>query len=170
MIPPARMTEDFLVAAVSLPMWFPPVEINGDLYIDAVYVTDANVEEAIRRGANEIWVIWTVRDAGDWHDGFVSTYFQIIETSANGHFKRIVRRIEENNIAIRNGGAGEFNRHIDLKIFKADVALHYLFNLSQDRLVEAVNNGVRMARQWCIENSIPLKTQAQPMRRKSTPC
>ena len=37
-IQPARMTEDFLVAAVSLPMWFPPVEINGDLYIDAVYV------------------------------------------------------------------------------------------------------------------------------------
>jgi predicted patatin/cPLA2 family phospholipase len=160
-IQPARMTEDFLVAAVSLPMWFPPVEINGDLYIDAVYITDANVEEAIRRGADEIWVIWTVRDKGDWHDGFVSTYFQIIETRANGHFKRVVRRIEENNAAISTGGRGEFGRHIDLKILKADVALHYLFNVSQDRLIEAVNNGVQTARAWCHENGIPLKAAGQ---------
>ena len=134
------MDEDFLVAAVSLPMWFPPVEIGGDLYIDAVFITDANIEEAIRRGADEVWVIWTVRDSGDWHDGFVATYFQIIETSANGHFKRIVRRIEESNAAILGGGTGEFGRHIELKILKADVALHYLINLSQDRLVETVNN------------------------------
>ena len=33
-IPPAQMTEDFLVASVSLPMWFPPVRINGDTYFD----------------------------------------------------------------------------------------------------------------------------------------
>jgi hypothetical protein len=31
-IPPAEMTEDFLIAAASLPMWFPPVRIAGDTY------------------------------------------------------------------------------------------------------------------------------------------
>ena len=65
------MDEDRLVSAVSLPMWFPPVKIDGDDYIDAVYLTDGNLEEAIRRGADEIWAIWTVSRAGQWRDGFV---------------------------------------------------------------------------------------------------
>src|SRR5689334_10229961 len=30
----AQMTEDIQIAAVSLPMWFPPVTINGDTCID----------------------------------------------------------------------------------------------------------------------------------------
>ena len=49
------MDEDRLVSAVSLPMWFPPVKIEDDDYIDAVYLTDGKLEEAIRRGADEIW-------------------------------------------------------------------------------------------------------------------
>ncbi len=53
-LPPAEMDEDHLCACVSLPMWFPPIDLGGDKYIDAVYATDANVEEAIRRGADEI--------------------------------------------------------------------------------------------------------------------
>ncbi len=53
-ITPDRMTEDFLVACVSLPMWFPPVIINGETYIDSVYISDANIQEAIRRGADEL--------------------------------------------------------------------------------------------------------------------
>jgi predicted acylesterase/phospholipase RssA len=158
-LPPVSMTEDLLCAGVSLPMWFPPVEIDGDLYIDAVYITDANLEAAIKCGADEIWVIWTVRDEGDWHDGFTATYFQIIETSANGNFKRILRRIEENNADIAGGGKGEFGRPIEVKILKADVALHYLINFSQDRVVEAVNAGVHHAREWCRENGIPLKAE-----------
>jgi predicted acylesterase/phospholipase RssA len=54
---PDRMTEDYLAACVSLPMWFPPVIIDGDVYIDPVFITDANLEEAIRRGADELWII-----------------------------------------------------------------------------------------------------------------
>ena len=59
-VEPRQMDEDHLCAAVALPMFFPPVVLNGDTYIDAVYVTDGNLEEAIRRGADELWVIWTV--------------------------------------------------------------------------------------------------------------
>src|SRR5438093_1239964 len=39
-----QVDEDFLIACVSLPMWFPPTEIAGGTYIDAVYITDANLE------------------------------------------------------------------------------------------------------------------------------
>jgi predicted acylesterase/phospholipase RssA len=156
-IEPKDMTEDLLVACVSLPMWFPPVRINGETYIDSVYLTDANIEEAIRRGADEIWVIWTVSDKDEWHSGFVATYFQIIETSANGHYKAILNRIAENNEAIANGERGEFGRHIEVKELKADVALHYLINFSQDRMTEAVNLGVQRAHAWCQEHGIPFK-------------
>jgi predicted acylesterase/phospholipase RssA len=153
---PDRMTEDYLAACVSLPMWFPPMHINGETYIDAVYITDANIEEAIRHGADELWVIWTVSERGEWNDGFVANYFQIIETSANGHFKRSLRRIEENNAAIAEGRPGEFGRSIKIKMLKAEVPLHYLVNLSADRLKEAVNRGVEAARRWCVEQGIPL--------------
>lgn len=153
-IEPENMSEDMLAACVSLPMWFPPVRINNQTYIDAVYLTDANIEEAIRRGADEIWVIWTVSEKDEWHSGFVATYFQIIETTAVGHYRAILKRISENNQKIANGEQGEFGRHIEVKELKSDVALHYLIDFSQDRMTEAVNQGVKKGREWCVENNI----------------
>ncbi len=157
---PAQMDADWLCACVSLPMWFPPVERNGQTYIDPVYYTDANLEEAIRRGADELWIPWTVSEQGQWRDGFVANYFQIIETSANGIFKRDLRRIEENNVNIAAGKSGLYGRHIEIKLLKAEVPLHYLINFSQDRLIEAVNLGVKTAREWCQQNGIALKSSA----------
>jgi predicted patatin/cPLA2 family phospholipase len=156
-IEPKDMSEDVLCACVSLPMWFPPVRIKGKTYIDSVYLTDANIEEAIRRGADELWIIWTVSEKDEWHSGFVATYFQIIETTADGHYKAILKRIANNNAAIAAHKQGEFGRHIEIKELKADVALHYLIDFSQDRMTEAVNLGVLLARQWCQANGISLK-------------
>jgi predicted acylesterase/phospholipase RssA len=158
-LPPARMTPEFLVACVSLPMWFPPVRIGGDTYIDPVYVTDGNLEEAIRRGADEVWVIWTVSERGEWNDGFVANYFQIIEAAANGQFRGVTRRVEENNAAIEAGRAGEFGRPIALKVLRAEVPVHYILNASGVRLAEAVNRGVEDARRWCRDRGIPLSVQ-----------
>jgi predicted acylesterase/phospholipase RssA len=151
-----RIDEDRLVSAVSLPMWFPPVVIQGDTYIDAVFICDANVEEAIRRGADEIWAIWTVSTKDEWRPGFVNQYFQIIETTADTNFFGIWRRIQHSNDRIAAGQPGEFGRRIELKLLQAEVPLHYLINLSGDRMTEAVNLGVQMAREWCAQNSVPL--------------
>jgi predicted acylesterase/phospholipase RssA len=153
---PDMMTEDFLVACVSLPMWFPPVMIDDNVYIDPVYITDANIEEAIRRGADELWVIWTVSEKSVWNPGFVANYFQIIETAANGHFRRIEERIRENNAALAEGKPGEFGHPVELKTLRAEVPLHYLLNVSADRVQESVNLGVQLGRKWCIEQGIPL--------------
>ena len=152
---PNQMDEDHLCAAVALPMFFPPVVLNGDTHIDAVYVTDANLEEAIRRGADELWVIWTVSELGEWNDGFVNDYFQIIEAAANGRLRQIEDRIAANNAAIAAGKPGEFGRPIVIKKIQAEVALNYLVDFSSDRVAEAVNAGVQTARQWCKENGIP---------------
>ncbi|MGH3930015.1 MAG: patatin-like phospholipase family protein, partial [Pseudonocardiaceae bacterium] len=156
-LPPVRMSEDLLVACSSLPMWFPPIQIRGDTYIDAVYVTDANLEVALARGADEIWVIWTVSERGVWNPGFVPTYFQIIEATANGHFRRVVARIEENNAAVAAGKRGEFGKHIELKVLRAEVPIHYIVEFSADRLHETVNRGVAAARAWCAEQGIELR-------------
>lgn len=151
---PDQMTEDRLIACISLPMWFPPVTIDGDRHIDAVFVTDANLDEAIRRGADELWVPWTVSQRGVWRDGFVNQYFQIVEAAANGQFRRMLDRIERSNAALRDGEAGRYGRPIDVELLQAEVDLHYLINVSRDQVAEAVNAGVQAARAWCEERGI----------------
>jgi predicted acylesterase/phospholipase RssA len=159
-LPPARMSVDMFAACVSLPMWFPPVRIDGVTYIDPVYVTDANLEQALARGADEIWVVWTVSEAGAWRPGFVAEYFQQIESAANGQFRRVVDRIEASNAALARGENGEFGRHVELRVLRAEVPLHYLINLSGDRLRESVNRGVETARAWCTEHGVALAAPA----------
>jgi predicted acylesterase/phospholipase RssA len=162
-IPNSEMTEDHLIAGVSLPMWFPPVKIGGDTCFDAVYISDANVEEAIRRGADELWAIWTVSTRDEWRDGFVAEYFQIIETVADTNFFTMWNRIGESNKRIAAGQSGEFGRHIELKLLQAEVPVHYLFNFSRDRMAESVNLGVKMAREWCQANNVPLVNPGAPV-------
>ncbi|UYQ65977.1 patatin-like phospholipase family protein [Streptomyces peucetius] len=159
-----RMDEDRFCAGVSLPMWFPPVVIDGQTYIDPVYLTDGNVEEAIRRGCDELWIIWTVSRRHRWRDGFVANYFHIIETAANGQLQHWLRRIEVSNAAIRNGDNGEFGRLIEVRLLSAEVPLNYLINFSRDRFTQAVELGVRRARQWCTAQGIPWQPSAPPDR------
>jgi predicted patatin/cPLA2 family phospholipase len=153
-VTPPEMTEDFLVAAASLPMWFPPVRINGETYIDAVFNTASNLEEAIRRGADELWIIWTTSRRGEWFDGFVGNFFGIFEATTNGNYKQVLARIIRNNDAIARGMHGEFERHITVRELKAEVPIHYLLNFNKDRAAEAVNRGVEAARAWCDTNAV----------------
>ncbi|MFL5914892.1 MAG: patatin-like phospholipase family protein [Gaiellaceae bacterium] len=159
---PARMDADFLVACVSLPMWFPPVRRDGQIYIDSVFNTDANLEEAIRRGADELWVIWTVSERGDWNDGFVNQYFQTIEAAAVGRYKQALQRIADSNVALAAGENSEYGRHIEVKELRDEVPLQYLINFGSDRLHEVVNRGVDAARRWCAANGIAVDTSAAP--------
>jgi predicted acylesterase/phospholipase RssA len=151
-----EMTEDFLIATASLPVWFPPVRIDGDTYIDAVFNTPSNLEEAIRRGADELWVIWTTSARGKWLNGFVGNFFGIFEAATNGGYKRVLARIEDNNAAIERGECSEFGRRITVRELRSEVELHYLFNFSKHRFAEAVNRGVEAARAWCKTNDVSI--------------
>jgi predicted acylesterase/phospholipase RssA len=154
------LSEDLLVACVTLPMWFPPVTINGDRYIDGVYLTDANVLEAVRRGVDELWIIWTVSRKAQWRGSFVHTYFQIIETVANGNLQRDLDRIEASNKAIAEGKSGEFGKSIKVNMLAAEVPLHYLINVSSPDFTAAVEQGIADARAWCRERGITLSSDA----------
>ena len=152
------MNEDFLVASASLSIWFPSVVIAGNTYIDAVFNNASNIEEAIRRGADELWIVWTTSQRGKLMKGLVGGFFGIFEATANGGYKQMLARIVRNNAAIRDGAPGEFGRHITVRELKAEVPLHYLFNFSKKRVRKAVDLGVDAARAWCRENNIPLET------------
>jgi predicted acylesterase/phospholipase RssA len=151
-VTPPEMSEDFLIATASLPVWFPPVRIGGDTYIDAVFNTASNLEEAIRRGADELWVIWTTSSRGQWLDGFVGNFFGIFEAATNGGYGQVLARIENNNAAIAAGALGEFGRRIIVRELRSEVDLHYLFNFRQRRFAQAVDLGVKAARAWCDQN------------------
>ena len=156
-LPPAEMDQERLISAISLPMWFPPVTIDGDTYVDAVFVTDANLVDAVvNHGADELWVVWTVSWRGEWHKGFVAHYFQMIEAMANGKLRADLDRIQANNDAIARGEQGEFGRPIDVRMLRAEVPLHYILNLTRDRFGAAVELGVQAGRRWCAEQGIAL--------------
>jgi predicted patatin/cPLA2 family phospholipase len=152
-----ELTEDHLIAAGSLPVWFPPVVIEGDTYIDAVFNLASNLEEAIRRGSDELWVIWTISERGEWFDGFVGNFFGIFEATTVHAYKAIRERIDRNNTALSAGQPGEFGRVITVRELKAEVPIHYLFNFNQDRVAEAVNRGIEAARAWCDAEGIARK-------------
>jgi predicted acylesterase/phospholipase RssA len=153
-VPAEALDRRRLTACNSLAFWFPPVTIDDRPHLDAVYVTDANIERAIDAGANDIVVIWTISRRGRWRHGFWQQYFQAIEEGANGTFKRISARIEANNAAIEAGRCGQYGRKITLRVLAAEVPLNYIFNFRRDRMAAAVEQGVREARAFCEQERL----------------
>jgi hypothetical protein len=54
------------------------------VWTDAVWIKDANVTEALRRGADEVWLVWCIGNSPYWGDGPLEQYVHMIEMSANG--------------------------------------------------------------------------------------
>jgi predicted acylesterase/phospholipase RssA len=94
-IPHDRIDEDYLVAGISLPMLMPAVRKNGEWYTDAVWIMDANVLEAARRGADEIWLVWCIGNTPEYHDGAFLQYVHMIEMAANGSLFGQLERVQE---------------------------------------------------------------------------
>ena len=69
---------------MSLPLVMPPLRRDEHVWTDAVWVKDANVTEALRRGADEVWLVWCIGNSPYWGDGPLEQYVHMIEMSANG--------------------------------------------------------------------------------------
>ena len=81
----ARDVDEALMAAgMSLPIFLTPLRRDGKIWTDAVWVRDANVAEALRRGADEVWLVWCIGNTGYWGDGPLEQYVHMIEMSAMG--------------------------------------------------------------------------------------
>lgn len=79
-----RVDAELMAAGMSLPLFLTPLRRDGKIWTDAVWIRDANVREALRRGAEEIWLIWCIGNTGYWGDGPLEQYVHMIEMSAMG--------------------------------------------------------------------------------------
>src|SRR6266567_2179070 len=102
-IPHRQIDLDLLVAGISLPIFMPPVRKGNDLYVDSVWIKDANLMEAVRRGAEELWVVWCIGNISAYRNGIFNQYVHMIEISANGALFEEFDQIKEINGRIRNG-------------------------------------------------------------------
>jgi hypothetical protein len=80
----ADVDEDLLVAAISLPVLMPAVLWRGAPHTDAVWIRDSNVPEAVRRGSDEVWMIWCIGNTPQYLNGSFRQYVHMIEMAANG--------------------------------------------------------------------------------------
>jgi len=115
---------DLLVAGISLPIFMPPVEKNGTTYTDSVWIKDANCMEAVRRGADEIWLVWCIGNTPDYLAGPFQQYVHMIEMSAAGGLSEEFDRISDINRRIEAGDSpyGQ-QRPIALHVIKPDYPL-----------------------------------------------
>ncbi|WP_339723294.1 patatin-like phospholipase family protein [uncultured Paraglaciecola sp.] len=97
------ISEDLLIAGLSLPGVLPPVTINGQVYLDAGFVQDANLMEAVKRGTNEIWLIWILANIPSYRTGLLNCYVQMLEMSANAALHKELAQIDEINQRIHQG-------------------------------------------------------------------
>ncbi|MGP0222650.1 MULTISPECIES: patatin-like phospholipase family protein [unclassified Paenarthrobacter] len=79
-----RIDAGLMAAGMSLPIFLAPLERDGRVWTDAVWMRDANVQEALRRGADEVWLIWCIGNSPYWGDGPLEQYVHMIEMSAMG--------------------------------------------------------------------------------------
>lgn len=97
------ITEDFLIAGMSLPGTLPPVIINETAYLDSGFIQDANLLDAVKRGANEIWLIWIMANIPEYRGGALNIYVQMLEMSANGALQKELEQIKQINSRIAQG-------------------------------------------------------------------
>ena len=65
-IPHDEIDLDRMIAGVSLPIFLPAVQSGGRTWTDAVWIKDANLLEAVRRGCTELWLIWCIGNTPLW--------------------------------------------------------------------------------------------------------
>ena len=84
-VPHTEVDDELLAAGHVAPAGHAAAKRRGDrVWTDAVWVKDANVTEALRRGADEVWLVWCIGNSPYWGDGPLEQYVHMIEMSANG--------------------------------------------------------------------------------------
>lgn len=110
---------DLLVAGISIPIFLPPVPKNGNLYLDSLWITQANLREAVKRGAEEVWLVWCIGNTSEYKTGIFNQYVHMIEMSATGKLLEECAYIAELNDRIAREEAAYGQTHpIKLHVIK----------------------------------------------------
>ena len=102
-IPPQDMARELLLAGISLPLATPPLSYDDKTWTDAVWIRDSNLMEAVRSGANELWVAWCIGNTPTFEQGLLEQYVHMIEMSAVGKLSEELAEIAALNQAIARG-------------------------------------------------------------------
>ena len=123
-IPASQIDADLVVAGMSLPGVFPPLRRDGRIYLDTGFVQDANLSEMVRRGAEELWVLWGLGNTGVYRGGPLHLYVQMLEMSANAALNLQLAEIQALNTRIAAGDSpyGQ-QRAISVHVVRPDHAL-----------------------------------------------
>jgi predicted acylesterase/phospholipase RssA len=148
-LPNTQLDEDYLCACVALIFWFPPIERGGETLVDAVFATDSNLSEALKRGTDEIWAIWSVAKLPEIRSGLIAQYFHMLEQSADANFFSEWERIAT---------SGSVQQHL----VRQEVPIHYLFNFSRDRMAATIDLGIADMRRYCRDRGLLPQTFAVP--------
>jgi predicted patatin/cPLA2 family phospholipase len=111
-----NVTEDHLIAGVSLPMVMPALQIGKAWYTDAVWIKDANLLEAVRQQSEELWLVWAIGNCVSYLPGALNQYVHMIEMSANGALLEEYKQIARVNESIRDGKS-EHGQRSPVKLF-----------------------------------------------------
>lgn len=98
-----EISHELLVAGVSLPVLMPAVPHGDGLWLDAVWIRDANLMEGVHRGSEELWLAWCIANTAAYRDGSFRQYVHMIELAANGSLFAELERISELNERIARG-------------------------------------------------------------------
>lgn len=102
-IPAHEVQEPLLLAGMSLPLLTPAVQYGDKTWTDAVWIQDSNLLQAVRDGANELWVVWCIGNTANFKRGFLNQYVHMIEMSAIGWLNSELAEIARMNAAISEG-------------------------------------------------------------------
>ena len=102
-IPHTDIDLGLLVAGISLPIFMPPVRHGEFLYVDSVWIKDANLTVAVKRGAEELWLVWCIGNTAEYRDGPFNQYVHMIEISAAGSLNEELDWIRDVNARIALG-------------------------------------------------------------------
>jgi predicted acylesterase/phospholipase RssA len=160
---------DLLVAGISLPIFMPAVRRGGDLYLDSVWIKDANLTEAVKRGAEELWLVWCIGNTHQYRNGPFDQYVHMIEISAAGALNLEFDWIRDLNLRIAKGDSpyGQ-SRPIRLHVIKPPSPLpldpdFYAGRIDAATLVDrGYGDAVRYLRAMRPEG-VPLQPEATSM-------
>jgi hypothetical protein len=128
----------------------PPVAKDGTLYVDAMLLKDANLEEAVCQGADEIWLIWTVEEKSEWRGGFWNHFGHIFEICAVGNLYRELDDIERVNVKVAAGTAKPGQRHVTVYVIKPQmrIPVEYLYFRNKAQMAPVIESGREFARKY----------------------
>lgn len=161
--------------APRLPIFMPPVRKSDVWYTDSVWLKDANLLEAVQRGAEELWVLWIINNTPEFKTGFFNQYVHMIEMSANGSLIDEFERINEINARISQGEKPfGHKRPIRLHLIKPAAELPLDPELYLNRITTAglIDMGYAQAKQYLSEvpaAGLPLQPETLMMTAQTKP-